>query len=112
MNKLDLEKEKKKVGLTPLFGKIIVKETELTAIGSIIIPKTTQQLKPTEGIIIAVADDVEKLKIGDMIYYGKYAGVIIDRDPIGNQQYYLLSADDALCLVDNIKEGDENDSGK
>ena len=62
--------------LQPLGARVLIKrKSELTeTAGGIIIPETLTE-KPMEGIILAIGDEVEKVKKGDKVLFAKFAGV-------------------------------------
>ena len=69
----------KKVNITPLHDRVIVKAApaeEKTA-GGIIIPDTAKE-KPQRGTVLAVGpgkkDEPLTVKVGDTVLYGKYSG--------------------------------------
>jgi len=69
----------KKVNITPLHDRVIVKAAaaeEKTA-GGIIIPDTAKE-KPQRGVVVAAGpgkkDEPLTVKVGDTVLYGKYSG--------------------------------------
>ncbi len=90
-----------KINIKPLGDRVVVepaKAEEKTASG-IIIPDTAKE-KPQQGIVMAVADDQDDIKLtvkeGDLVLYGKYAGTEITID--GND-YLIMSEKDILAVV-------------
>ena len=83
--------------LVPLFSRIIVhrKEEEVTA-GGIVIPKTTRELQATEGEVLAVGDEVDTVKVGDKVFFGKYSGAEIERE---RQRYIVMNEEDVIAKV-------------
>ena len=59
--------------ITPLNDRVIIKRTEVeeTSAGGIVLPGNEQEV-PTTGIVIATSSD--KIKAGDTVMFGKYAG--------------------------------------
>lgn len=82
--------------LQPLFSRIIVQRKEIEKIGSIIIPESTQQMKATEGTVIAVGNECDTVKAGDVVFFGKYSGAEIERDKV---KYIVCNEDDIIALV-------------
>lgn len=77
--------------MQPLGKRVLVKIPEVTGmIGSIHIPESAQR-RPQEGEVIAVGAEVQDLKIGDRVLFGRYSGedygkygrVLWERDVIG-----------------------------
>lgn len=93
---MNLQEEIEKLDLEPLLGRIIVKEKELETVGSIIIPKSAESMKPTEGTVLAVGGDVTMLEVGDEVFYGLYSGVRVNRD---KNTIYILNEDDVIAKV-------------
>jgi chaperonin GroES len=44
--------------------------------GRIIVPETAKR-KPTKGVVIAVADNVKDIQVGDKILYSQFAGYLL-----------------------------------
>ena len=82
--------------LTPLFSRLIVKTKELEKVGSIYIPTDSKQMKATEGDVIAVGSECDTVKVGDVVFYGKYSGAEIERD---GKKFVLMNEEDVLCFV-------------
>ncbi len=83
-----------------LAGKIIVEPSpaeEKTESG-IIIPETAKE-KPQSGQVVLVGGDKKdepmEVKVGDTVYYGKYAGTEIQ---IEGTDYLILSQSDVLYI--------------
>ena len=99
MSEFDLDGEIEKLDMVPLNGKIVIKEKVVTMYGSIHIPKTSEEMRATEGVVLAIADDVENLCVGDTVFYGRYAGIEVIRGEKRESKYYLMSSEDVLCLI-------------
>jgi chaperonin GroES len=91
----------KKVNITPLHDRVIVKPAaaeEKTA-GGIIIPDTAKE-KPQRGIVIAAGpgkkDEPMTVKSGDTVLYGKYAGTEINLE---GDEYLIMRESDILAIV-------------
>lgn len=64
-----------------IFNNILIeraKEDEVTK-GGIFIPEVGKE-RPAEGIVLEIGKDVEEVKKGDSIYFGKFTGVEIEVD--------------------------------
>lgn len=79
----------------PLDDRVLVQPTEDKA-GTIILVNPTQDKKPRKGIIVEKADDVEVVKIGDVIYFGEYAGEEI---VVADEKLLLISMPDILAKI-------------
>ena len=72
--------------------------------GRIVIPEGAKR-KPTKGKVIAVADDVKDVKIGDRVLYSQFAGylLIFDGMPamrmIGREELLAILKQDAPELI-------------
>lgn len=90
-----------KLNIKPLGDRVVVKPApaeEKTASG-IIIPDTAKE-KPQQGIVVAVADKDKdndiRVKTGDKVLYGKYAGTEIS---INDNDYLIMSQSDILAII-------------
>ena len=80
----------------PLGDRVLVErveETNTTASG-IIIPDNAKE-KPSEGKVLAIGSDVEEVKEGDVVVFGKYSGTELVLD--GNE-YLVLEVSDILGI--------------
>ena len=80
----------------PLGDRVLVErveETNTTASG-IIIPDNAKE-KPSEGKVLAIGNDVEDVKEGDIVVFGKYSGTDLVLD--GNE-YLVLDVSDILGI--------------
>jgi chaperonin GroES len=91
----------KKVNITPLHDRVIVKPAaaeEKTA-GGIIIPDTAKE-KPQRGTVVAAGpgkkDEPVTVKSGDMVLYGKYSGTEISIEGV---DYLIMRESDILAIV-------------
>lgn len=91
----------KKVNITPLHDRVIVKPAaaETRTAGGIIIPDTAKE-KPQRGTIIAAGpgkkDEPVTVKAGDTVLYGKYAGTEINLD---GEELLIMRESDILAIV-------------
>ena len=83
-----------------LAGKILVQpqEAEEKTVSGIIIPDSAKE-KPQVGTVVLVGADKEnepmELKIGDIVFYGKYSGTELNIDGV---DYLLMSQSDVLYI--------------
>jgi chaperonin GroES len=86
--------------VTPLTDRVLVKleKSETVTTGGIIIPDTAQE-KTQIGVVIAVGDDKEviKVKAGDKVMYDKYAGTQVK---IGGEDHLILKMTDILATIE------------
>ncbi|MDQ3441494.1 MAG: co-chaperone GroES [Planctomycetota bacterium] len=93
--------------LRPLQDRVIVKQSEAEekTKSGIVLPDAAKE-KPTKGKVIAVGpgklDDDGKpmeigLRVGDMIYYGKYSGTDVEVD---GQKLVILREQDILGVLE------------
>jgi chaperonin GroES len=84
----------------PLTDRVLVKleKSETKTTGGIIIPDTAQE-KTQIGVVIAVGDDKEviKVKAGDKVMYDKYAGTQVK---IGGEDHLILKMTDILATIE------------
>jgi len=80
--------------LKPLGTRLIVKQDELKS--EIIILSNAKSLELTEGVVLVTGVEVDRVGVGDRVYYGKYAGVPVERD---REKYMLMDQQDILCII-------------
>lgn len=84
-----------------LAGKILVKPmaAEEKTAGGIIIPDSAKE-KPLKGKVVLVGegkkDEPMEVKIGDTVFYGKYAGTELNID---GTDYLLVSQTDVMYIA-------------
>jgi chaperonin GroES len=84
-----------------LAGKILVQpqEAEEKTVSGIIIPDSAKE-KPQVGTVVLVGadkkDEPMELKVGDVVFYGKYSGTDLNID---GTDYLLMSQTDVLYIV-------------
>ncbi len=84
-----------------LAGKILVQSqaAEEKTVSGIIIPDSAQE-KPQIGTVALVGadkkDDPMELKVGDVVFYGKYSGIELNID---GEDYLLMSQTDILYIA-------------
>ena len=80
-------------------GLILPVEVE-QKVGGIIIPDTAKE-KPQRGKVVAVGNGTKDedmiLKVGDEVFYGKYAGTEIEND---GEKYLMMRQSDILAIVE------------
>ena len=93
--------------IKPLYDRVLIKrlESEQMTAGGIIIPDTAQE-KTQMGAVVATGEgklmndgSVRPLKVkaGDKIIFGKYAGVEI---ALGSEEYLVLREEELLGIVE------------
>lgn len=84
----------------PLGDRVLVKPdaVETKTAGGIIIPDTAQE-KTQRGIVVAVGDDKEKIKVsvGQKVIHDKYAGTQIQIDGV---DHLILKSNDLVAVVE------------
>jgi chaperonin GroES len=84
----------------PLADRVIVKleKSETKSAGGIIIPDTAQE-KTQSGVVVAVGDDKEVIKVapGQKILYDKYAGTQIKID---GDDHLIVKMSDILAIIE------------
>jgi co-chaperonin GroES (HSP10) len=95
--------------LQPLGARIIVKRRKIDKVGSIFVPKNSQEMKVCIGEVVAVGPSCDVLKIGDMLTYGRYAPLNVDiseleyyglkKPVLIDEEYLILNEEDALCII-------------
>jgi chaperonin GroES len=84
----------------PLADRVMVKleKNEAKTAGGIIIPDTAQE-KTQQGVVVAVGDDNEVIKVkpGQKVMYDKYAGTQIKID---SEEHLILKMADIIAVVE------------
>ena len=85
--------------LTPIGTRIIVKQIKIEKKGVLFIPENSREAKElmaTEGQVLAVGSECMVIKVGNQVFYGKYAGAVIHRN---DSEFILMDESDVLALV-------------
>ena len=107
MAKTTTKSKSKKITVTPLGDRVLVRRTEAeaTSKGGIILPDSAKE-KPAEGSVISVgagriSDSGERLemtlKVKDRVLFSSFAGSEIKLD---GEDYLILSEDEVLAVID------------
>ncbi len=84
----------------PLADRVMVKleKTEAKTAGGIIIPDTAQE-KTQTGVVVAIGDDKEviKVSVGQKVMYDKYAGTQVKVDGVEN---LILKMADIIAVIE------------
>ena len=87
--------------IKPLADRVLILPVEVEQkVGGIIIPDTAKE-KPQRGKVVAVGNGTKDedmiLKVGDEVFYGKYAGKEIEND---GEKYLMMRQSDILAIVE------------
>jgi chaperonin GroES len=82
--------------MEPLFTRLIIKRTVLDKVGSIIIPNKSKEMELSEGIVVAIGSDCERVNVGDYVMFGRYAGCELERN---NGTWVMLNEEDLLAKL-------------
>ncbi|HOJ98796.1 MAG TPA: co-chaperone GroES [Termitinemataceae bacterium] len=84
----------------PLADRVMVKleKSETKTAGGIIIPDTAQE-KTQTGVVVAVGDDKDAIKVsvGQKVMYDKYAGTQIKIDGV---EHLILKMSDIIAIIE------------
>lgn len=83
--------------LTPLHSRVIIKRVTADdkTEGGLFIPESAKE-KPRRGEVRHVSEDA-KLKVGDIVLFGKYAGVELIVDA---EELLVMKEEDVIAKVD------------
>ena len=93
------------MAVRPLDDRILVKQSEETTAGGIVLPDTAKE-KPQKGKVVSVGpgkllDSGSRgemgVKKGDEVFYGKYAGTEIKID---GEEFVILRESDVLAVIE------------
>jgi chaperonin GroES len=86
--------------IKPLGDRVLLKiaEGEQKTSGGIYIPQTAQE-KTQEGVVVAVGDDKDaiKVKVKDRVMYDKYAGTTIK---VNGEEQLIVKMSDILAVIE------------
>jgi hypothetical protein len=90
-----------------LMSRVWVARKKVDKVGSLFVPANSTETKGTIGIVKYVGDEVDLVKVGDTVMWGKFAGVVIDRkdaDRLGlninvseDEDLLCMNQEDLLC---------------
>ncbi len=88
--------------LKPLGDRLLVeyRTPEEKTAGGIYIPDSAKE-KPQEGVVLAVGKDVEEVKEGDRVIFGKYSPDKITMDGV---EYAVIKEDDVMGVIVSDKK--------
>ncbi|MDR3334757.1 MAG: co-chaperone GroES [Treponema sp.] len=88
------------MNVKPLADRVMVKleKNEAKTAGGIIIPDTAQE-KTQTGLVVAIGDDQEviKVKVGQKVMYDKYAGTQVKIDGV---EHLILKMSDIIAVIE------------
>lgn len=85
----------------PLNNMVIIKKLEeevKSKSGIILSPSTEDKERNDIGEVIAIADGINELTIGDKVIYSKYAGTLLKQD---GEDYLIIDIDDILAVKED-----------
>lgn len=85
----------------PLNNMVIIKKLEeevKSKSGIILAPSAEGRERNDLGEVVAVADCINELTIGDKVIYSKYAGSSLKQD---GENYLIISIDDILAVKED-----------
>ncbi|MBT9169212.1 MAG: 10 kDa chaperonin [Syntrophomonadaceae bacterium] len=77
--------------------RVVAYEIEIETVGGLYIPMESRrdgEMRTNEGYVIAVGDDVNFCKVGDIILYGRYSGAWQEVD---GKRYRFMNEEDILA---------------
>lgn len=87
--------------IKPLADRVLIepKEAETKTASGIYIPDTAKE-KPQQGTVLAAGpgkkDEPMEVKVGDVVLYGKYAGIEVTVD---DKKYLIVKQSDILAII-------------
>lgn len=90
------------INIQPLGSRVLVRpdsEAESRTNSGLYIPETAKE-KPQTGIVIAIGDDDEdiKVEVGQKVLFPKYTGTEIKLEGV---DHLIMDADDILAIIKN-----------
>ena len=83
--------------IKPLGTRVLVEQVdaETKTASGLIIPDSAKE-KPLHATVLAIGNDVEQLKVGDTIIYGKFIGTELNFD---GKDYLMLEQSEILAVM-------------
>ena len=101
---IDIEKIMKEFDMKPYGARVVMVERKVESVGRIIIANTNEEMRSKEGVVIDIGPDVAwDVKVGDVVYYGRYAGTWFERN---GEKFILMNDEDLLGKV--VEKGEQN----
>ncbi len=90
------------INIQPLGSRVLVRpdtDAESRTTSGLYIPETAKE-KPQTGIVIAIGDDDEdiKVEVGQKVLFPKYTGTEIKLEGV---EHLIMDADDILAIIKN-----------
>ena len=86
-----------KLGIKPLHNRVVIKVDEIKdRTDSGILVSSDTQKKPTKGLVLAVGERVETIKLGDYITYPEFSG---DNLMIDGELYLIMRESEVLAVI-------------
>lgn len=98
-----------KFDLEPLGERILVERVSEDTIGSIIVPDARKQVS-LRGKVLAVGKDCDWVKVGDDIFFGRFAPFTLPLEDVGEnrpKEILIMNEEDVLALIIKEKENDD-----
>lgn len=87
--------------IRPINGRVLVKPVDPSeeTRGGIVIPDTAKE-KPSEGEVVAIAEDAtEEVAVGDRVIYKEYGGTEVK---VEDENFVLLTAEDLVAKYEDV----------
>jgi co-chaperonin GroES (HSP10) len=88
---------------------VLIKRKDIEKIGSIIVPKTSQEGQANLGEVVSAGPDCDFVKEGDVVTFGRYAPLRILKEEMQyygfdmefepDTTYFLINEADLLCII-------------
>lgn len=102
-----------KLSIVPLGRRVIIKQQALETItpGGIVLQLENEKAEKAaniQGTLVAIGEgswddyDLPWAKVGDEVYFAKYAGKQIF-DPVSGEEFLIMNAFDVLCRIEDVE---------
>jgi len=83
--------------IKPLGTRVLVEPTkaETKTASGLIIPDSAKE-KPLQAKVLAIGNDVDQIKLGDTVIYGKFIGTELNFD---GKNYLMLEQSEILAVI-------------
>lgn len=107
---VDIKNLIEKFPYEPYPQRLFVYEREITKVGLIHIPESSQkdgEMRTSEGYVIATAHDARFCQPGDIILYGRYSGAW---QLVNGQRFRVMNEEDIIAIRRKDAKGNGNGS--
>lgn len=87
------------MNLQPLNNKVVIKTTppEQSTASGIVLMSSNDDAPTVTGTVLAIAENVIDVKVGDTVMFGKYSGQTVKHE---GEPFIIMSVNDIIAVVE------------